>query len=180
MGSKVSCLQRHPKKEIPILLVGLDNSGTTTLLYYLKHGRMMSTSPTIGFNVETIVRHGLLLTMWDVGGQDKIRPLWNHYFDQSKGVIFVIDSEDEDRFEKARQELEALRNQKELQQCVWLVMINKQDRPQSYKASHVGQKLQCSQLFGHNAKFYLQGTSAVTGEGIEEGLKWFCQELKKP
>lgn len=40
--------------------------------------------------------------MWDVGGQDKLRPLWRHYFQNTNGVIFVVDSNDKERVGQAR------------------------------------------------------------------------------
>ena len=60
--------------------VGLDAAGKTTILYKLKLGEIVTTIPTIGFNVETVEYKNISFTVWDVGGQDKIRPLWRHYF----------------------------------------------------------------------------------------------------
>jgi len=59
--------------------VGLDAAGKTTILYKLKLGEIVTTIPTIGFNVETVEYKNISFTVWDVGGQDKIRPLWRHY-----------------------------------------------------------------------------------------------------
>ena len=47
-----------------------------------------------GFNVETVEYKNISFTVWDVGGQDKIRPLWRHYFQNTQGLIFVVDSND--------------------------------------------------------------------------------------
>eukprot|EP00834_Sanchytrium_tribonematis_P006089 NODE_418_length_7796_cov_0.461868.p10 type:complete len:101 gc:universal NODE_418_length_7796_cov_0.461868:871-569(-) len=66
------------KKEMRILMVGLDAAGKTTILYKLKLGEIVTTIPTIGFNVETVEYKNISFTVWDVGGQDKIRPLWRH------------------------------------------------------------------------------------------------------
>jgi len=68
------------KREMRILMVGLDAAGKTTILYKLKLGEIVTTIPTIGFNVETVEYKNISFTVWDVGGQDKIRPLWRHYF----------------------------------------------------------------------------------------------------
>jgi small GTP-binding protein len=59
-------------------MVGLDAAGKTTILYKLKLGEIVTTIPTIGFNVETVEYKNISFTVWDVGGQDKIRPLWRH------------------------------------------------------------------------------------------------------
>ncbi|EDM04598.1 ADP-ribosylation factor 1, isoform CRA_c [Rattus norvegicus] len=93
------------KKEMRILMVGLDAAGKTTILYKLKLGEIVTTIPTIGFNVETVEYKNISFTVWDVGGQDKIRPLWRHYFQNTQGLIFVVDSNDRERVNEAREEL---------------------------------------------------------------------------
>lgn len=65
-------------------MVGLDAAGKTTILYKLKLGEIVTTIPTIGFNVETVEYKNISFTVWDVGGQDKIRPLWRHYFQNTQ------------------------------------------------------------------------------------------------
>jgi ADP-ribosylation factor protein 1 len=67
--------------------------------------------------------------VWDVGGQDKIRPLWRHYFQNTQGIIFVVDSNDRDRIVEAREELQRMLNEDELRDAILLVFANKQDLP---------------------------------------------------
>ena len=74
-------------QEMRILMVGLDAAGKTTILYKLKLGEVVTTIPTIGFNVETVEYKNINFTVWDVGGQSKIRPLWRHYFLNTQAVI---------------------------------------------------------------------------------------------
>ena len=74
-------------REMRILMVGLDAAGKTTILYKLKLGEVVNTIPTIGFNVETVEYKNICFTVWDVGGQDKIRPLWRHYFQNTQVLI---------------------------------------------------------------------------------------------
>merc|ERR1712086_663178 len=102
------------KKEMRILMVGLDAAGKTTVLYKLKLGEVVTTIPTIGFNVETVEYKNISFTVWDVGGQDKIRPLWRHYYQNTQGVIFVVDSNDRDRVGEARDELNRMLNEDEM------------------------------------------------------------------
>ena len=52
----------------------------TAILYKLKLDQDVTTIPTVGFNVETVTYKNTKFNVWDVGGQDKIRPLWRHYF----------------------------------------------------------------------------------------------------
>lgn len=47
----------------------------------------MTTIPTVGFNVETVTYKNVKFNVWDVGGQDKIRPLWRHYY---TGKISIV------------------------------------------------------------------------------------------
>merc|ERR1711862_472611 len=110
-------------------------AGKTTILYKLKLGEVVTTIPTIGFNVETVEYKNLSFTVWDVGGQDKIRPLWRHYYTGTNGLIFVVDSNDRDRIEDAREELNKMRN------AVVLVYANKQDLPNAMAAAEVTEKL---------------------------------------
>ena len=64
------------KQDVRILMVGLDAAGKTTILYKLKLGEIVTTIPTIGFNVETVEYKNISFTVWDVGGQDKVRACW--------------------------------------------------------------------------------------------------------
>ena len=66
----------------------------------------------------------------DVGGNDKIRPLWRHYYTGAQGLIFVVDSADAERMDEARQELHRIINDREMKDANILVFANKQDLPQ--------------------------------------------------
>jgi len=100
------------KMDARLCMVGLDAAGKTTILYKLKLGEVVTTIPTIGFNVEAIEYGNLTLTVWDIGGQDKIRPLWRHYYSDTQGVIFVVDANDTERFGMAKDELHGLLEQR--------------------------------------------------------------------
>ena len=128
-------------KEMRILMVGLDAAGKTTILYKLKLGEIVTTIPTIGFNVETVEYKNISFTIWDVGGQDKIRPLWRYYFQNTQGIIFVVDSNDRDRIAEAREELQQMLNEDELRDALLLVFANKQDLPNAMNAAEITEKL---------------------------------------
>jgi ADP-ribosylation factor protein 1 len=127
MGSMFSKVWQRliGKKEMRILMVGLDAAGKTTILYKLKLGEVVTTIPTIGFNVETVDYKNISFTVWDVGGQDKIRLLWRHYYQNTQGLIFVVDSNDRDRIDDAREELHKMLSEEELKEAVLLVFANK-------------------------------------------------------
>jgi hypothetical protein len=79
-----------PPREARGLFLGLDASGKTTALYKLKLGEIVSAIPTIGFNVETIDYKKYKMTIWDVGGQPKLRPLWRHYFQNTQFIVYFV------------------------------------------------------------------------------------------
>ncbi|KAI4350678.1 hypothetical protein L6164_005109 [Bauhinia variegata] len=163
------------KKEMRILMVGLDAAGKTTILYKLKLGEIVTTIPTIGFNVETVEYKNISFTVWDVGGQDKIRPLWRHYFQNTQGLIFVVDSNDRDRVVEARDELHRMLNEDELRDAVLLVFANKQDLPNAMNAAEITDKLGLHSL--RQRHWYIQSTCATSGEGLYEGLDWLSNNI---
>merc|ERR1719473_1086342 len=120
-------------KEMRILMVGLDAAGKTTILYKLKLGEVVNTIPTIGFNVETVEYKNISFNVWDVGGQDKIRLLWRHYYANTQGLIFVVDSNDRDRVDENKEELHKMLAEEELKDAVLLVFANKQDLPGAHE-----------------------------------------------
>ncbi|OCT75402.1 hypothetical protein XELAEV_18030581mg [Xenopus laevis] len=164
------------KKEMRILMVGLDAAGKTTILYKLKLGEIVTTIPTIGFNVETVEYKNISFTVWDVGGQDKIRPLWRHYFQNTQGLIFVVDSNDRERVNEAREELMRMLAEDELRDAVLLVFANKQDLPNAMNAAEITDKLGLHSLRHRN--WYIQATCATSGDGLYEGLDWLSNQLR--
>lgn len=99
------------------------------ILYKLKLNQSVTTIPTVGFNVETVQYKNVKFNVWDVGGQDKIRPLWRHYYTGTQGLVFVVDSQDRDRIDEARQELHKIIGDREMREALLLVFANKQDLP---------------------------------------------------
>ena len=164
------------KKEMRILMVGLDAAGKTTILYKLKLGEIVTTIPTIGFNVETVEYKNISFTVWDVGGQDKIRPLWRHYYQNTQGLIFVVDSNDKDRVGEAHDELHRMLSEDELREAIVLVFANKQDLPNAMSVAEVTDKLGLHSL--RNRKWYIQATCATSGEGLFEGLDWLSANIE--
>mmetsp|Transcript_74134 Transcript_74134/g.103058 ORF Transcript_74134/g.103058 Transcript_74134/m.103058 type:complete len:182 (-) Transcript_74134:44-589(-) len=179
MGLSISKLFKGllGKKDVRILMVGLDAAGKTTILYKLKLGEIVTTIPTIGFNVETVEYKNIKFTMWDVGGQDKLRPLWRHYFENTNGVIFVVDSNDKDRVANARDELHKMLAEDELRDAILLVFANKQDLPNAMSTAEVTDKLGLHSMRQRN--WFIQGSCATSGEGLFEGLDWMSANIKK-
>ena len=117
------------------------------------------------------------MTIWDIGGQDKIRKLWRHYCTGCNGIIYVVDSSDTDRLELAREELHMLLKTDELRDASLLVYANKQDLPTSLSASEVADKLGLNSV-GFNRNWYIQPACATTRAGLYEGLDWLSKSIK--
>lgn len=179
MGLTISSLFQRlfGKRSVRILMVGLDAAGKTTILYKLKLGEIVTAIPTIGFNVETVEYKNISFTVWDVGGQDKIRQLWRHYFQNTQGLIFVVDSNDRERVEEAADELNKMLSEDELRNVVILVFANKQDLPNAMSANELTEKLRLRDI--RNRPWYVQCACATQGQGLIEGLDWLSTELSK-
>ena len=163
-------------KEARVLMLGLDAAGKTTITRQLKYGEPGNTMPTIGFGVETVEFQNVKMTLWDIGGQTKIRELWKHYFHGTDTLIFVVDSSDKDRLKLARDELHLVLNREELINVDLLVWANKQDMG-VLSVEDVIKGLDLRSLVGRN--WYCQGCSALTGSGLSEGLEWISNQFGK-
>ncbi|CAG11826.1 unnamed protein product [Tetraodon nigroviridis] len=188
---------------VRILMVGLDGAGKTTLLYKLKlsevvttishhrsvapssfsgltdvpqNKRNLHTGTFAGFNVETVEYKNVSFTVWDVGGQTIIRPLWRHYYVSTQGLIFVIDSNDPQRIQEAAEELHRMFEEEELRGVPLLVFANKQDLPGAVPSSDITEALRLS---GTSRPWSVQASCAVSGSGLVEGLDWLSDRIQK-
>jgi small GTP-binding protein len=164
--------------EYRLLIVGLDASGKTSILYKLKLNEIVTTIPTIGFNVETVLYKNTSLTIWDVGGCDKIRPLIRHYFQNTQALIFVVDSHDNARLEEATNELWRMLLEDELIHAPILIYLNKIDIEHGLKQDYLIKQMRLNDI--RNRQWFLQSCSATTGDGLYEGLDWLIRALKSP
>ena len=178
MGSIYSRLvaKMFDKREACVLMLGLDAAGKTTILFKLKLGEVVQSIPTIGFNVETVEFKKTKFKVWDVGGQDKIRPMWKHYSPNTDVLIFVVDCSDRSRIDKARMELHKMLDKEDMKNVILLVMANKQDIA-VMDIKEVIAKLQLGSIKGR--PWHCQGTSALTGQGLVEGLTWLDKKLNQ-
>ncbi|KAI5794393.1 ADP-ribosylation factor family-domain-containing protein [Peziza echinospora] len=178
MGASISSIfsKLWSKKEVRILILGLDNAGKTTLLYRLKIGEVVTTVPTVGFNVETVTYKNLNFNVWDLGGQTTIRPYWRCYYANSAAVVFVVDATDKDRITTASEELAAMLAEEELKDAALLVFANKQDQPGVLSAADIQDALKLGRLKDRSWSIF--ACSAVTGEGVSEGMDWLVNTIQ--
>ena len=147
-------------------------------------GEVVTTIPTIGCNVpESVEYKNITFTVLDIGGSDRIRPLWRHHYQNTSALIFVVDSNDRERIDdlrgsdnSAKEELHRMMAEDELKFVPVLVFANKQDLPNAMSVDEVKERLTLSDLV--DRQWYIQGTCATTGDGLYEGLDWLSNTLK--
>ncbi|KAL7420891.1 ADP-ribosylation factor-like protein 2 [Cryptotrichosporon argae] len=162
-------------KEMRVLFLGLDNAGKTTILKRVNGDDIAGVSPTLGFNIKSLVRDGYTLNIWDVGGQRTLRPYWRNYFEATDAVVWVVDSSDRVRARDCRDELRALLTEERLAGATLLVFANKQDLAGSLSLAEIRDALELAAIVSHTWK--IVPCSAVTGAGLDAGLDWLIAEV---
>jgi small GTP-binding protein len=157
-------------QEKKILVLGLDGAGKTVILYMKKLGLLLGDNPTIGFNVESVDHEDMRLTLWDVGGANKLRVLWAHYYQNTDGIIFVVDSDAPERLPEASAELQKLLKAEELKDARFCVFANKQDLPTARSLSEIVEALCLHSILDH--EWSIHPCCAKTGDGLEAGFDW--------
>ncbi|CCW61599.1 unnamed protein product [Phytomonas sp. EM1] len=163
-----------------VLILGLDNAGKTTILNTLRQNEGSSATPaapegpTQGFNTMELTRDGMRAKLCDLGGQRSIREFWKDYYNNTDCVIYVVDSSDTRRLEEShntfQEILEGIPN------VPVLVFANKQDLATSKTPEVIATALELEEH--RERKWQIQGCSAKTSDGLEEGLKWVFSTCK--
>lgn len=164
-----------PFQALHIVILGLDCAGKTTVLYRLQFNEFVNTVPTKGFNTEKIKvplgnSKSVTIQFWDVGGQEKLRPLWKSYTRCTDGIVFVVDSVDAERMEEAKTELYKITKISENQGVPVLIVANKQDLRNSLSLSEIEKLLALNEL-SSSTPWHLQPTCAIIGDGLREGIE---------
>jgi len=168
---------KRADKEARILVLGLDNSGKTTILKKLSDEDIQHIMPTQGFNIKSLMHDGFKLNVWDIGGQKSIRPYWRNYFDQTDALIYVIDSADKRRMEETGVELSQLLEEDKLGGVPLLCFANKQDLLNAQPGNEISSALNLSTI--RDRPWHIQACSAKTGEGLQDGMEWVVGEVNK-
>nr|XP_034313685.1 ADP-ribosylation factor [Crassostrea gigas] len=160
-----------------ILMLGLDSAGKTTILYKIKLNENVQGIPTVGFNVETVSPiKGVSFTVWDVGGQEVLRPLWKHYYQNTHGLVYVVDSNDRERILMSREELFGILENDEMRGVPVVIIANKQDQPNALSTSDVADLLCLHKLTSR--KWFIQPACAIKGEGLHESISELATLVK--
>eukprot|EP00162_Nutomonas_longa_P015693 comp22383_c3_seq1/m.54312 comp22383_c3_seq1/g.54312 ORF comp22383_c3_seq1/g.54312 comp22383_c3_seq1/m.54312 type:complete len:186 (-) comp22383_c3_seq1:56-613(-) len=167
---------RQKEKEMRLLILGLDNAGKTTILRKFNAENIDEIPPTLGFNIKTLEHLGFSLNVWDVGGQTTIRSYWRNYFEQTDGLIWVVDCADKRRLLDCKKELHSLLLQEKLAGASLLVFANKQDLPGAVSHETIREMLELDNI-GESRHWEIVGCSAVTGNGLMKGMDWIVNDI---
>ncbi|XP_026480854.1 ADP-ribosylation factor-like protein 4A [Ctenocephalides felis] len=188
MGKNSALLDSLPNGQstLHVVMLGLDSAGKTTALYRLKFNQYLNTVPTIGFNCEKVRgtygrARGANFLVWDVGGQEKLRPLWRSYTRCTDGIVFVLDSVDGERMEEAKMELLRTVRSPDNANVPVLILANKQDLPGAKEPAELEKLLGLSELGkdGQGHPWFVQPACAITGDGLHEGLEALYDMIQK-
>lgn len=174
------------KDEYCILILGLDNAGKSTLLEQIKrrYGNNYSGLPfekiktTIGLNIGKISMSHVKLIFWDLGGQKELQSLWDKYYEECHGVIYVIDSSDEKRMEESHQAFDSVVHDPHLEGIPLLILANKQDLQGSLGVEAIKNIFDGNSPSIGQRDYYIQPTSVLNGDGISTGIEWLVETVK--
>ena len=173
------------RSEFQVLIVGVDGAGKTSVLEQIKAiyngleplppGKI---PPTVGLNIGRVRADRANLIFWDLGGARSLRSLWEKYYNEAHGLLYVVDAADRARLDESRDVLQQLMNNADLQGIPLLVLANKQDAEGAATAHEVQERFGLQHAQGEGGSSQPQnvlGVTAINGEGIEEGVRWLVE-----
>ncbi len=165
------------EKQIRLLVLGLDNSGKTSIVKSILGQDVNETSPTLGFTINTLKHDNYSINLWDIGGQTTIRSYWRNYFEQTDGVVWVVDSSDKLRLNDCKEELHNLLKQDKLAGSTLLVLCNKQDIEGALTPDQIREVLELDSITTRH--WMIIPCSALNNKekGVEKGFKWILDDV---
>uniref|UniRef100_A0A2P2L2C4 ADP-ribosylation factor-related protein 1 n=2 Tax=Rhizophora mucronata TaxID=61149 RepID=A0A2P2L2C4_RHIMU len=172
------------KKEFHVLILGINNSGKTTLLEKLKslYSNLEGLPPdqivpTVGLNIGCLEVSNTKLVFWDLGGQPGLRSIWEKYYEEAHAVIYVIDSACPSRFEDSKTALEKVLRHTDVQGAPLLIVAHKQDLSEAASAEELSRYLDLKKLDERVHMF--EAVSAYNGMGIKESVEWLVKVMDR-
>ncbi|XP_061195791.1 ADP-ribosylation factor-like protein 13B [Saccostrea echinata] len=181
MGNCLCKRKREPKRTLTLGLFGVDNAGKTTTVKVLAGEPHTDTTPTVGFNNADIGIHHYDIKFYDLGGGKKIRDIWQTYFPEIYGIVYVVDSTAADRMEEVKHNLKVLLENEKVQGKPVLLLANKQDQESALDEVDIMEQLSLENIVNINkCPCRIETCSAIKGTGkkmdasIKNGIKWLC------
>ncbi|XP_065183976.1 GTP-binding protein SAR1a-like [Sycon ciliatum] len=174
------------KKSGKLLFLGLDNAGKTTLLHMLRDDRMGQHVPTLHATSEELKMGGITFTAHDVGGHEQARRVWKDFFVAVNAIVFIIDAFDRDRFQEAKEELDALLRNEQVMNVPVLILGNKIDKYGAVSEADLRQvfglhgttgkgNIPKGELHGRPMELFM--CSIFKKQGYGEGFRWLAQYI---
>ncbi|XP_072477769.1 ADP-ribosylation factor-like protein 13B isoform X2 [Notamacropus eugenii] len=177
---------KEPVRKVTLLIVGLDNAGKSTAVKGIQGESPEDVTPTVGFSRIDLRQGKFEVTIFDLGGGQKIRGIWKNYYAESHGVIFVVDSSDEKRMDEARETIAEVLNHPSISGKPILVLANKQDKKGALAETDLIDCLSLEKLVNEKKCLcHIERCSAVLGFGkkmdksIKNGLWWLLCSIAK-
>mmetsp|Transcript_6695 Transcript_6695/g.11063 ORF Transcript_6695/g.11063 Transcript_6695/m.11063 type:complete len:177 (+) Transcript_6695:227-757(+) len=170
-------------KKLKCLVIGLDNSGKSTVVNFLKPNKVEEVLPTVGFSIEKFRLEALKnvkCKIFDMSGSGAYRNLWEHYYEECNGIVFVIDSGDRKRLTSVKEEIRQMLSHEEMgkNNCPILFLANKKDVKEARTPSELRSLLKLDAKTMKERPYQIMATNALTGEGIIDGMAWLTDRLK--
>uniref|UniRef100_A0A182QWC9 ADP-ribosylation factor-like protein 6 n=1 Tax=Anopheles farauti TaxID=69004 RepID=A0A182QWC9_9DIPT len=178
---KLANMLKLKKEQINILVVGLNNSGKSTIVNHFKNPneRTSIVVPTVGFSVERFENQGVFFTAFDMSGATRYRSLWEHHFKSCQGIVFVIDSSDRMRLVVVKDELEILLQHPDIanRRVPILFFANKMDCTDALSSVKIAAGLGLEKI--KDKPWHISSSNALTGEGLQDGVQWMVHQIRE-
>nr|KAF6477133.1 ADP ribosylation factor like GTPase 13B [Molossus molossus] len=167
-------------------MVGLDNAGKTATAKGIQGEYPEDVAPTVGFSKIDLRQGKFEVTIFDLGGGKRIRGIWKNYYAESYGVIFVVDSSDEERMEETKETMSEVLRHPRISGKPILVLANKQDKEGALGEADVIECLSLEKMVNeHKCLCQIEPCSAILGSGkkidksIKKGLYWLLHIIAR-
>ena len=162
------------KQEMELSLVGLQNSGKTTLVGVIASGDFTEDMiPTVGFNMRKVQKGKVTIKLWDLGGQPRFRSMWERYCRGVNAIVYVVDSADADSIAVSKTELHELLAKPALEGIPVLVLGNKNDLPDAVSVDELIDRLNLRSVT--NRELCCYSISAKRAVNIDMTLDWLIK-----
>lgn len=176
MGETISKVLQKMSSSNPkrLIMAGLDAAGKTTILNKLDLSEVISSVLKIGYLCGKAENSRLSIAMWDLVLSND-RPLYDRFYEDAEGIIFVVDSNDRIKINRAREDLQKLIYNEKLRNLPLLVYANKHDFISAMSIGEIADKLGIQNI---DKSIYIQGCCAINGYGLFEGLEWILKTIQ--